>query len=319
MKSRDHQQSDVNHVCIYGDPGTGKSTLAMELLASGFKIKYFSIDAGIPRTIYNNGQPRPMTEDELDRLEIFVLRDTSSFPVGIQTCRKVIGGGEYNICDTHGQIDCSVCKRSGLGFSRVCLGEMAGDEVVIFDHLTNIGNSALNTCWDGESFVNAGKEAAQKDSDVNSTFTTWRQQGWLIGDFLTKVQIAPFNVVVIAQEMLAIFDDRSRKITPHAGTKDFSSTAASYFGEVIHCSVKNGSHRFGSSSTYQSGIITKSRSNIKIEDMAVPSLVPFLRGGQEVKMKPVNVGEIKIDGSKKPTISSSSTAKDLMLSLKGKK
>ena len=280
MKASQYIETDAEHMCLYGEPGTGKSTLAMELLTHGYRLQYFSIDAGVPKTIFNSGNPRNFTEDELSRLEVFILRDTAKFPVGIQTCRKVAGGGAYNLCDAHGQIDCSQCRKSGLSFSRVCLAENSLDTIVIFDHLTNLSNSALNTVWDGESRVDSGSV-----KDDGSTYTTWRQVGWLLNDFLSKIQIGTYNSIVIAQEMLSVPDDKSKKIAPHAGTKEFSSTSASYFGHVVHCSISNGEHRFGSASTYKSGVLTKSRNNIKIEDMKVPSLAPFFKPVKDVVVK----------------------------------
>lgn len=296
MKGSDYSQGSAEHLCVYGDPGSGKSTIVMNLLAAGFKLKYFPVDAGVPRGILEDGKARPYTPDELSRLEVFPLRDTSKFPVGIQTCRKVITGGEYNLCDYHGQINCSVCRSSGADFSRVCLNEMMLDEIAVFDHLTNLTNSALNACWDGGKFAMEGG----KDKD-NSTFTTWRQQGWQLTDFLSHVQVAPFNVIVIAQEYMAIFEDKSKSIAPHAGTKDFSSTTGSYFGHVIHCSVSNMRHKYGSGSTFATGVLTKSRSHIRIEEMEKPSLAPFFldpKVGIGKRVAPAGVamkGQVKMD------------------------
>lgn len=322
MKASNYVNTEAEHLIVYGDPGTGKSTLVINLLAAGYKVKYFSIDAGIPKGTLINGVFKPLTQDQLERLEIFILRDTSKFPVGIQTSRKVMTGKELNLCDLHGQISCSVCRNAGADFSRVCLAEMALDEIAVFDHLTNLTNSALNSCWDGEAFANAGQNKAEADA-ANSTYTTWRQQGFLLTDFLSLIQVAPWNVIVLAQEYMAVFEDKSKSICPHAGTKEFSSTTGSYFGHVIYCSVMNGSHRFGSSSTYKSGVMTKSRAYIKIEDMKEPSLAPFFvpaEIGKDIKPKvvqPVKVSTVEAaDGHDVSVSTGGKTLADLRAQLK---
>lgn len=284
MKSQDFLKSKAEHVLVYGDPGTGKSTLVIELLKHGYKLKYFCIDNGIPL--------KGLSDEHLNNLEIFSLPDTSTFPIGIQTCRKVITGKEFNLCDTHSQVNCSTCTKLGLTFSRVCLGEMAMNEIAVFDHLTNLANSALNTVWDGEAFAASGSV-----KDDGGGYTIWRQIGWLLTDFLSRQQIASFNTICIAQEAVAIFDDKTKKTAPNCGTDRFSATVGSYFDDVIHCSISNGEHKVGSSSTYKSGVITKSRMDIKIEGLAQASLKDFFipsEIGKGIKKEKLDVGAVEV-------------------------
>jgi hypothetical protein len=259
MKASEYVQNEAQHLCIYGDPGTGKSTLVVKLAEEGFKLKYFFLDDGIPLL--------GLSKEALDNIELFVLRDTPTFQVAIQTCREVIKGGRYNLCDFHGQIDCIPCKKAQRNFSSVFLGGMQLDEIAVFDHLSGLADSSMNTVFNGDEYI--------KDSADKAGYTQFRQQGWLMMDFLSRMQIAPFNTICITHQIMVDMEDNKKKLVPQCGTRDFSATAGKYFGNIIHCSVLNKEHKFGSSSTYQNGVITKSRSGVEIERMKIPSLAPF--------------------------------------------
>lgn len=260
MKATDYAILQPQHSLIYGEPKTKKSRLVMQLAEAGFKLKYFCIDGGIPI----KGQ----TKETLDNVEVFILRDTSTFQVGIKTIRRVIKGDELFLCDFHGNIDCKNCKLADQPFSRVCLNEMQLDEIFVLDHLTALSNSALNTVWDGNKYAESSIPA-----DDTTSFNIWRQQGWLTADVLKRAENAPFNTAFICQEALAKMEDGATKIIPQAGTDNFSRTIPGYFHHIIHCDRQNGEFKFTSIKNNQA--IVGSRDNIAIEDMKVPSLVPF--------------------------------------------
>jgi len=307
MDGSKFKKSEAAHPLVYGDSKTGKSTLVIELLKKGYSLDYFSIDGGIPLD--------GLTDDDLSRLKVFPLRDTADFPVAISTCRKVMKGHKFNLCDIHGQIDCGPCRAAGMDFSEVHLGNNSLDHIAVFDHLTSLANSALNTCWDGEAFADSGSV-----KDDGGGYTIWRQQGWLLTDFLTKVQVAPFNVICIAQETMVIFDDKSKKVGPNCGTDRFSATVPSFFTDVVHCSISNGAHRFGSSSTYKQGVMTGSRSKIVLETMAKPSLAPFFVPAAEGKDIKLNVVKAQVEN--KAAVSSNVSVPnsiEAMKALMGKK
>lgn len=260
MKASDYALLQPQHCLIYGEPGTYKSRLVMELAEAGFKLKYFCLDGGIPL----KGQ----SKHALDNTEVFILRDTSTFQVGIKTIRKIIKGDEYNLCDFHGNIECKNCRLAGQSFSRVCLNESQLDEIIVIDHLTAVSNSALNTVWDGNKYAESTVPA-----DDTTSFNIWRQQGWLIADVLKRAENASFNTAIISQETMVKTEDGSSKIMPQAGTDNFSRTIPGYFHHVIHCD--RGSTGFKFSSIRNNQAIVKSRDNVAIEDMKKPSLVPF--------------------------------------------
>lgn len=260
MKASSYITLQPQHCLIYGEPKTYKSRLVMELAAAGYKLKYFCIDGGIPL----KGQKK----ETLDNVEVFILRDTSTFQVGIKTIRRIIRGDEFFLCDYHGNIDCKNCKLSDQAFSRVCLNEMQLDEVFVLDHLTAMSNSALNTVWDGNKYAESAVPA-----DDTTSFNIWRQQGWLIADVLKRAENAPFNTAFICQENLGKMEDGSVKIIPECGTGNFARTVPGYFHHVVHCDRSSSGFKFTSIKNIQA--IVGSRDGIAIEDMKVPSLVPF--------------------------------------------
>lgn len=290
MKASDFLIRQPQHLLVYGDPKTYKSRIVMELASAGYKLKYFSIDQGIPL----KGQ----SQKALDNVEVFNVRDTSSFQVGIKTCRQVIKGTEFNLCDYHGHISCPNCATAGQSFSRVCLNEMGLDEIAVFDHLTAMSLSALNCVWKGEVYANSDVPA-----DDTTSYNIWRQQGWLLTDFMNRVQQSPFNVICIAQEAMTKFEDGSKKICPDIGTGNLSATSPSFFDHIIHCDKANDKFKF--TSIKNMAAIVGSRDGIAIEDMKTPSLAPFMPELGVAREKVVVVSDGKII---KPNIITISTS-----------
>lgn len=293
MKSSDYMPRQPQHLLIYGEPGTKKSRMAMELAVAGFKLKYFCIDGGIPL----KGQP----QHALDNTEVFILRDTSSFQVGIRTLKEIVRGGDFNLCDYHGHVNCPNCATAGQPFSRVNVHEMQLDEILVIDHLTAMSISALNTVWKGEVYA-----ASDVPADDTTSFNIWRQQGWLITDILTRCQNAPFNTCFIAMEIMSKMDDGSKKIVPNIGTTNLAADSAGFFDHVVHCDKVNGEIKF--TSLKNTSAIVKSRDNISIEAMKIPSLVPFYPPLGTVREKLVVVSDGKIT---KPNISLNTAIKKI--------
>lgn len=282
MKATDYIETEATHALVYGDPGSFKSSLVMKLAEAGYKLKYFMIDGGAPLKILSKGA--------LSNVEIFPIQDTVDNPIGIKTFRSVIRGGLCSICDAHGDIGCIICKRSGGSFSDVCLNAMAMNEIAVFDHLSGAADSAMAKVFDGEKALESSNA-----SDNKAGYTEYRKQGWQMQDFLSRMQIASFNVVCITHMIMVDMEDNLKKIVPQLGTRDFSSTGGKYFTDIIHCepNAAKKTFNFGSLSTYRYGVLTKSRNNIDIAAMKEPSLVPFFTDakvgeGLHPKVIPIN-------------------------------
>jgi outer membrane protein assembly factor BamB len=164
---------------------------------------------------------------------------------------------------------------------------MGLDEIAVFDHLTAMSLSALNTVWKGEIYAQS-----EVPADDTTSYNIWRQQGWLLTDFMQRVQQSPFNVICIAQEAMTKFEDGSKKICPDIGTGNLSATSPSFFDHIIHCDKANDKFKFTSIKNTQA--IVGSRDGVAIEDLKVPSLVPFFPplGVEREKVVVVSDGKI---------------------------
>src|SRR6185437_3176778 len=96
-------------VMVFGDPKSGKSTLVAQLLKEGFRLTWVSLDNG-HIVLFKMG----LTPEQLDeQVNLVVIPDTKDDPIAISTCLKIMGPKPVRICDTHGRVDCPVCRRLG--------------------------------------------------------------------------------------------------------------------------------------------------------------------------------------------------------------
>jgi hypothetical protein len=269
VKYVDIEERQSNHVLLMGEPGSGKSTLASKL-ALNHKLLWISIDNG-------HGILKKLPREAKENIEIIILPDTPDFPVAIQTLRKITDGEEYFVCDQHGQVACGNCKKAEASFTRVCLNELSLDTIVVIDHLTRLADSACNFVVKRET----GKlKQAGKWTDTDGyklDFGDWDNANWLLNIVGTNIEVANWNSVTLAH-IIEGEREQDKKILPKVTTRNFSNRAAGWFDHNIHAAVRNKEHKFGSSTTYDMNVLTKSRTDIEIEKMAVPSLLPFFDG-----------------------------------------
>lgn len=283
MKYSELPDRTVHHICLFGDPKTGKSTLAAQLAEEGFNLIWVSCDNG-HKAIFDKLSPAAK-----ERLEVIELPDTKDFPVAITTCRKLVRGGKQRVCNTHGQVECSTCKgRKIENWTTVDLSAIGPDTVVVWDNGTQLQNSAV-----AYIIKKASGDIQEKIDDFKPGFDEWRMLGSLMLQFLSNIQQAPYNTVVIAHAAEAEMEDKSKKLVPILGTMPFSTTAGGNFDHIIYAHMLNNSHRFGSSSTYKNNVITGSRSGVVIEQLVgldgkpKPSLAPFFRSSIKPTQKEI--------------------------------
>ena len=255
------QESAVNHVVVYGLPKTGKSTLVAELANHGYHLWWFDIDGGAMSIISK------LPERSRNNFDIFPIPDLQDNPVAIRTCRIAMTGGSGTICDLHGEINCGTCKAKGYPVTPINFNALDPTrDIVVFDHCTRLAFSARNQ-------ATKGKPEGYKD-----TYDDWRYQGMLLDSFFDRVQKAKFNVICIAQVVEAEDEDGKKKLFPDVGTKNFSTSSGQYFDHMVYVTVANKKHMAGSSSTYMLNVVTGSRSDVEIEKLEIPSLLPIFQG-----------------------------------------
>lgn len=245
------------HVMLMGNPGSGKSTLAAAL-ASKYKLIWFSCDNG-------HAVIDKLTEQEKDNIEEIILPDTRDYPIAAATLMVALEGKKCRICDAHGAIDCTICRgKEPDAFTTVELNNLDHNTIVVVDNLGQLSDSIMN------------RITKNQPVDYKPKLDDWGSLNFHCKKVLTDIQQARFNIVCIAHCAEEKFEDGTTKaIVPMVGSGPFSAKVSGYFDHVIHCSVRNNRHQFGSSTLYQMGVLTKSRTDIKIEDAAKPSLDMF--------------------------------------------
>ena len=263
MKPSELMRRRHQHVLVFGDSKSGKSTLVAELLLKGYNLTWVSLDNG-HEVIFK----LPLTAEQFDeRLNIIPIPDTREFPVALATCKALFTGAECKICFRHGQHNCSTCVRdTNAAWSTVCGNRFSGKDILVVDHLGQLANSTMNYIL------------RKKDDEYKPEWEHYRIQGTLMDGMLTNVQQARFNIICITHAAEAKMEDGRKKLVPVIGTDNFSRNAGKYFDHIIYSDVFNNKHTFGSSSTFKAGVITGSRSDVEIESAEQPSLDAFFNG-----------------------------------------
>lgn len=252
------------HALLFGPPKSGKTLLAGKL-AERFNILDFDLEKGSSTLLQ-------LPDEWKERVDVISLPDTRSFPIAIETMLKVIKGGSHEICEAHGKVSCSICKKESAPFNLVNLHELGPDTIVVVDSLTQLTNSAI-------AHITKGTDELYKLQTDD-----WGNLGKLMDTFLSHVQNAPFHIICISHETEVEMVDGKQKIVPTAGTRNFSRNTAKYFDEVIYVELKNKKHVAGSATTYATNILTGSRSGSEIESLGEgPSLIPIFSGERIIK------------------------------------
>lgn len=260
-----HRQA--RHVCVYGPPKIGKSRLVGMLAEAGYLLDWFDLESG-------SSVLTQLSEEAQSRINLIRIPDTKDWPIAIETMLKVSKfqtQKPYKICDKHGKIDCPLCvKIPEAIWSEVDFSKYTDKHVLVVDTANQLTQSAL------------AQITKDKDIEYKLLQDDWGRLGMLLGYFFGNVQNCRFNVVVNTHEMVTettqITGDKNEKIFPLAGTGNFSRTFGKYFDDVVHMDIFNRRHRATSSTLAKPLVLTGSRSNISIETMDNPSLIPLFTG-----------------------------------------
>lgn len=238
------------HICIFGDPKSGKSSLAetVALLPEVRKVLWFSLDNG-HEVLFK------LPQEAQEKIELVVLPDTREFPVAFPTIKAILSGTERRICDSHGQIECSTCKKvAEAAWTTVNLGAEPLSTVVVFDHITQLANSCMH-------FIIKGKK-----DDFFPGWDEFRLQGLLMDGILGNIQQAPYHVICVAHSAETEMEDGTKKLVPLVGTVPYSRGVGKIFDHIIYCRVSNRKHTFGSRTTFINSVLSGSRSDVALED-----------------------------------------------------
>lgn len=260
MKLADFQPSAARKILVYGAPKTGKTDLVLRL-AEKKRLWWLDFEDGI-KTVFNS--PR-IKKEWWDRVEYFRIPDTQILPVAARTMLKIIKGTAQDICHEHGVSGCLKCKQEGKPTSRICLSEFTNDDVLVLDSVTQLSSSAMNDIQ---------KDVISKDIyDKKPDWDDYANQGRILDRIFSIVQQAPFNCVAISHEQMVEMEDKTKKITPIGGTRNYSKDFAKFWDDVVYCEIVNGKHKYATSTGYKNNVTSGSRANIVLEKSENPNLL----------------------------------------------
>lgn len=252
-KLTDKVVSKTHRVLVYGEPKSGKTELVSKL-SEKYKLLFIDLENGYETLL-------KLPQDWKERIELVSIPDTKVFPIAIETMLKIVTGNKVDICDEHGKVGCSLCKKDQRLFTTVELNALSEDWIVVVDSLTQLSNSAMNHLTKAQ------------DDTYKPEWTDYRNQGQLLDKFLSQVQQAKYNIVCITHVVETELEDGRKKLVPVCGTTAFSRNTAKYFDHVVYCEIKNKKHNFASSTTYANNVLTGSRTDISLENAKEPSLL----------------------------------------------
>ena len=185
------------------------------------------------------------------------------------------------ICEEHGKVGCALCKRAvaedvkNAGqseeeatinyFTNVDLGNVPDDTIVVFDSATQLTTSAINNIT-----------KAQPD-DYKLQTDDWGYLAKLMELFLATIQQATYNCIVISHEIEAETEGKKKTLVPVAGSRNSSRNSAKAFDEVVYLERKNMKHKAYSASTHSNTILTGSRTDTRLEDDEVATLLRIFK------------------------------------------
>lgn len=262
---------EPNHsVLMYGPPKSGKTRLAGTAAAipEVETVWWIDIENGV-ETLLNMG----LTDEQLAKVKLIKITDTRDEPIAIETILKAFTSKvPLSICELHGKIDCAECKKTGGDFFSWHLKQCGHRDVVILDSGSQLGDSALAAACLG------------KPGMYKPTFDEYGMVNKWLGDICSVIQQCTHTNFVVLTHEIALEDDEGKdKIFPLMGSKAFSMKCAKFFGTVVYVHKKLNKHVAGSSSTYQSNLLTGSRVNVALEKAKEPSMRDILIEGGIIK------------------------------------
>ena len=292
-------KTDNPSVMLFGAPFTGKTKLA-GALAEHFNLLLIDMEAGHDVLF-------TLPEEWQSRIEVIELKDTSSYPIAIETCLKMVKG-PVSICIAHGKVSCPLCKRAEVTecksveqdqhdlihlkyFSDVDLNNLPDDTIVIFDSATQLTASAI-------------ANIVKKEEDMYKLqLDDWGGLGKLMDIFFSHIQNASYKRIVISHVKQAEQEDKKVLLSPVAGSQNFSSNVARFFDHVVYLERKNKKHMAASSTTFNTRVQCGSRTDVALVDMDEATLLAIFKP-EAVKNVPVSkkvavTSSSQVAGSKK--------------------
>jgi hypothetical protein len=259
MKLTDKLQSASTRVAVMGLSGTGKSTLVAKL-AERYHLHWFTLDNDADILL-----KLPQTWQE--NIDLYEIPDTPSFPVASDTMMKLFRDKAVKICQEHGKVACLLCQKNNKPIYAIDTRTLdPKKDIVVIDTGSQLSHSI---------FAHVMKD---KPLDYKPERDDWGSLRKWTEFYCTEFQAAKFNLIVIFHAIEATLEDDREKLVPSFGSKDMSSKVGKAFSHIVYTDVVNKKHVAFSASTYSNKVLTKSRTDFKIEALAEPSLLSIFDG-----------------------------------------
>jgi hypothetical protein len=249
---------EPRHIIVYGQPKSGKTEL-VGTLSKDFHLWWISLDGGHKTLLRKDSAAAPY----LKNIDVFPIADSQQYPMGVESMLKILRQPPKNVtlCEKHGKVTCPFCTKDGSPNPTLPLADFKIDkDILVIDNYAQLMNSVMNSIL---------KDSLGKDDfDAKGTWDDWRKQGSISDRFGSTIQVAPYNVIVISQEILVETEDGGKKIAPIGGTRNKSSDFAGFFDDCVFCEVVGGQYVSYSSAEKKTRVVVGSRTGKKLQDSA---------------------------------------------------
>jgi hypothetical protein len=285
VKLGSYRKNAAVHIMIYGEPFTGKSTLAATVaLQPGRRIIWIAVDNSIVHL-------EKLPPEAQDRIDFIPLPDSRDNPVGYLALRRIFKRLPAKLCHLHGAHECAWCAANNRDFSLVDLRNAGAETTVVIDHITQIVSSALSVAI-RYSVNHKEVDANNRKFDTSNMdealdyfkpgYGQWQYLWNFMEGIFQGIQSAPYNVVAISHVVETKLEDGNKRLVPHGGSDRFSRNVTRYFDHIITSEVYNGKHKFSSTTTASTSLIAGSRNETDINNFLDsnerPTLLPFFTG-----------------------------------------
>lgn len=261
----------AEHILLYGPPGGGKTCLALSLCEhpSIKRVWWFDLEGGFAPIVY----AMDPSMDTLSKITLFNVQDTKQVPnAAITLLQAFTSQTPIPICEEHGMVSCPSCT-SHIQWH---LAQCNQEDLVIVDSLTQVGKSIYNATTNRKHYKDNRK--AYGDAGID------------LGNLLLTIQASQTNILCIAKDIRLEDDDgRLLGIYPQVLSSGYSRNVAGDFSQVVYAHQSLGQFYAGSGPGYMPNIITRSRTNKRLEDYETPDLKNlYLEAGQPLKTETTN-------------------------------
>jgi hypothetical protein len=257
---------ETDHVIIYGEPGSGKTTLT-GLLSEFYNLLWFDGDKGLTALKHN------LHPELLKRIIPIRIIDNTATPNFCMSLLRAITGRPIKICigpSGHGIVNCPICIANKGQFIQVELNKLPKNFVAVVDSHTQFYVSVMAFAY----YKNTGKNIGNDTDDgYKGDWDHWAICRNMVEKYGNYLKDLPCKFVSISHESLEEMENNLKKLVPVGGSSNANKNYAKYFGSEIHAKIVNSKHVFYSSTTATTGVQTKSRANIALELKKVPSLL----------------------------------------------